>query len=126
MTKTISGQSYSLIAEDLARTDLEMVTFDGSTGNDLLPVSNGNDITDGGEGNDTMRSNGGQDVTKVNGAINLGAEFRLQLQGNHIDFRRVNLGRCQLEIDDVESMEINSGGGGDTHRLQKLLGTDLK
>ncbi|MEM9150193.1 MAG: hypothetical protein AAGB19_07035 [Cyanobacteria bacterium P01_F01_bin.3] len=69
MTKTISGQSYSLIAEDLARTDLEMVTFDGSMGNDLLPGGNGNDITDGGEVSDTMGGNGGQDVTEVNGLI---------------------------------------------------------
>lgn len=101
-------------------------TLKGGTGNDLLPGGNGNDITNGSEGSDTMRGNGGQDVTEVNGAINLGAEFRLQLQGNHIDFRRVNLGRCQLEIDDVESMELNGGVGNDTLRLQKISGTDLK
>ncbi|MEM9150194.1 MAG: hypothetical protein AAGB19_07040 [Cyanobacteria bacterium P01_F01_bin.3] len=41
-------------------------------------------------------------------------------------FDGLTWGRCQLEIDDVESMEINSGGGDDTLRLQKLLGTDLK
>ena len=36
------------------------------------------------------------------------------------------MGRFQLEIDDVESIELNGGGGNNTFRLQKLLGTDLK
>ncbi|MEL7224697.1 MAG: calcium-binding protein, partial [Cyanobacteria bacterium J06576_12] len=36
------------------------------------------------------------------------------------------LGRFQLDIDSVESMEINGGGGDDTLRLKELAGTNLK
>lgn len=104
-------------------------TLIGRKGDDVMLGGSGNDrmIWNNGDGSDTMRGNGGQDVTEVNGAVDLGDEFRLQAKSNgNVDFRRVNLGRFQLDINGVESMEINGGGGDDTLRLQPLASTNLK
>ena len=83
-------------------------------------------IWNNGDGSDIMRGNGGQDVTEVNGAVDAGDEFELGSNGTRVDFRRVNLGLFELDIDSVESMEINGGGGDDSLTVQSLSGTRLK
>ncbi|MBE9063587.1 hypothetical protein IQ256_21765 [cf. Phormidesmis sp. LEGE 11477] len=91
----------------------------GGAGNDRLIWNNG-------DGSDRMRGGSGQDVTEVNGALEAGDEFELGANGKRVDFRRVNLGLFQLDINGVESMEINGGGGDDSLTVQSLSETRLK
>ncbi len=103
-------------------------TLIGRKGDDVMIGGAGNDrmIWNNGDGSDIMRGNGGQDVTEVNGAVDAGDEFELGSNGKRVDFRRVNLGLFELDIDSVESMEINGGGGDDSLTVQSLSGTRLK
>lgn len=103
-------------------------TLIGDKGDDFIFAGAGDDrmIWNNGDGSDKMRGGRGKDVTEVNGAGEAGDEFQLQSNGNRVDFRRVNLGLFQLDIDGVESMEINGGGGDDTLEVQSLAGTKLK
>ena len=103
-------------------------TLIGGKGDDAMRGGSGDDrmIWNNGDGSDNIRGGGGQDVTEVNGAVDAGDEFQLGSNGQRVDFRRVNLGLFELDIDSVESMEINGGSGDDSLEMQSLAGTRLK
>ena len=115
-------------AEDVLRGGAGDDTLIGRKGDDEMRGGKGNDrmIWNNGDGSDKMRGGAGQDVTEVNGALEAGDEFELGSNGQRVDFRRVNLGQFQLDINGVESMEINGGGGDDSVTVQSLARTNLK
>jgi len=123
--------------DDILKGNEQANILEGNDGNDILIGRKGDDqlfggsgndrmIWNNGDGSDTMRGGSGQDVTEVNGAGDAGDEFELSANSDRIDFRRVNFGQFQLDIDDVESIDVNGGGGDDTLTVKSLAGTDLK
>ena len=132
LSDTLAGDDQVNVLRGQAGND----TLIGRKGDDIMRGGAGNDrmIWNNGDGSDTMRGGGGQDATEVNGAAAAGDEFQLQSNGvgtaspgeNRVDFRRVNLGLFQLDIDGVENIDINGGGGDDSLDVQSLAGTKLK
>ena len=121
---TLKGGS----GRDMLRGGRGNDVLQGDKGDDVMRGGRGNDrmIWNNGDGSDTMRGGQGQDVTEVNGALEAGDHFELSSKGDRVDFRRVNLGLFQLDIDNIESMEINGGGGNDSLTVKSLARTDLK
>lgn len=124
LNDTLFGDDQVNVLQGKAGDD----TLIGRKGDDVMRAGAGNDrmVWNNGDGSDLMRGGGGQDVTEVNGAVAAGDEFELGSNGKLVDFRRVNLGLFQLDIDGVESMEINGGGGDDTLAVKSLAATRLK
>lgn len=123
--------------DDTLKGDEQVNILQGNDGNDTLVGRQGDDIMEGGAGNDLliwnngdgsdrMEGGAGQDVVQVNGSIDQGDNFELRANGDRVDFKRVNLGFFQLDIDDVEAMEINGNGGEDSLLIESLVGTDLE
>ncbi len=100
----------------------------GDKGNDRIYGGKGNDllIWNNGDGSDLMRGGKGYDTVQVNGATELGDRFRVKAKGDKAIFQRVNLGKFALNIDAVEQLEVNGGGGDETFTLENLAPTDIK
>jgi Ca2+-binding RTX toxin-like protein len=128
------------------------ITVDGGTGNDTLLGSNGNDVLFGGDGNDfvdgqqgndtaflgagddvfqwdpgdgsdTVEGQDGKDSLLFNGSA--GSEmFEVSANGSRVRFTR-NLGNIVMDLDDVESIDLNALGGVDALTVNSLAGTDL-
>ncbi len=114
----------------------EADTIDGGGGNDTIIGNQGDDLKIGGagrdlliwnngDGSDTMRGGLGLDTVQVNGAVADGDDFELRANGNIAEFERLNLGNFTLDIDDVETIEVNGGGGNDTLTVQDISATDI-
>ena len=111
-------------------------TLDGGGGNDTIIGNQGDDLKIGGagddrliwnngDGSDTMEGGSGWDVVEVNGAVDAGDDFELRANGHRAEFERLNLGNFILDIDDVEQIEVNGGGGDDTLTIQDISATDI-
>jgi Ca2+-binding RTX toxin-like protein len=128
------------------------VKVDGGTGNDTILGSNGNDLLIGGEGqdfidgqqgNDTALLGAGDDVFQwdpgdgsdvveggsgsdrmlFNGSA--GNEiFTASANGGRVLFTR-NLGNIVMDLNDVETIDLNALGGTDTVTVNDLSGTDV-
>ena len=100
----------------------------GDKGNDFIYGGKGNDllIWNNGDGSDLMRGGQGYDTVQVNGATELGDRFRVRADGDKAIFQRVNLGQFALDIDEVEQLEVNGGGGDETFTIENLAPTDIK
>jgi len=131
---------------------LIQITVDGGAGNDSLRGSNGNDRLIGGDGNDfvdgqqgadvallgagndvfqwdpgdgsdTVEGQAGTDTLLFNGSS--GVElFAASANGQRVQFTR-NLGNIVMDLDDVESLDLNTLGNADTVTVNDLTGTDL-
>jgi Ca2+-binding RTX toxin-like protein len=131
---------------------LIQITVDGGTGNDTLLGSNGadilrggddNDFIDGqqgndtvflgagddtfqwdpGDGSDTVEGQAGADRMLFNGSA--GNEiFEVSPNGGRVRFTR-NLGNIVMDLDDVETIDLNTLGGTDSVTVNDLSGTDL-
>jgi Ca2+-binding RTX toxin-like protein len=131
---------------------LTRLTLDGGDGNDVLNGGNGADTLLGGAGNDTVDGNGGNDTAflgagndvfvwdpgdgsdvvegqadadtlRFNGAA--GAEiFAASSNGGRLLFTR-NVGNIVMDVDDVETLELNALGGIDTVTVNDLGPTDV-
>ena len=118
-------------------------TLLGSNGVDLLLGGDGNDFIDGQQGNDTalmgagddtfqwdpgdgsdiVEGQDGSDTMLFNGSA--GDEiFEASANGNRVRFTR-NLGNIVMDLNDVESIDLNALGGTDTTTINDLSGTDL-
>jgi Ca2+-binding RTX toxin-like protein len=128
------------------------VTVDGGTGNDTILGSNGadtllggdgNDFIDGQQGNDTAFLGAGDDVFQwdpgdgsdvvegqdgtdrmlFNGSA--GSEiFEASANGGRVLFTR-NVGNIVMDVNDVETIDVNALGGVDTTTVNDLSGTDV-
>ena len=113
-------------------------TLKGGIGDDTIIGNKGDDIMEGGAGNDRLIWNNGDgsdlmeggtghnDIVEVNGAVEDGDNFELRANGHRGEFERLNLGNFVLDIDDVEKMEINGGGGDDTLTVKDISATDIE
>ena len=118
-------------------------TIFGSNGNDLLLGGDGNDFIDGqqgndtallgagndtfqwdpGDGSDTVEGQDGTDTLLFNGSN--GSElFELTANGGRALFTR-NLGNIVMDLNDIETVELNTLGNADTVTVNDLSGTDV-
>jgi Ca2+-binding RTX toxin-like protein len=98
---------------------------DGQQGNDVAFLGAGDDVFqwDPGDGSDTVEGQAGADTMLFNGSA--GNEiFTASANGGRVLFTR-NLGNIVMDLDDVESIDLNTLGGADTTTVNNLAGTDL-
>jgi Ca2+-binding RTX toxin-like protein len=99
--------------------------IDGQQGNDGALMGAGNDVFqwDPGDGSDTVEGQDGADTMLFNGSA--GSEiFQASANGGRVLFTR-NLGTITMDLNDVESIDLNTLGGTDTTTINDLSGTDL-
>ncbi len=99
--------------------------IDGQQGNDVAFMGAGDDVFqwDPGDGSDTVEGQDGTDNMLFNGSA--GAEvFTASANGGRVLFTR-NLGNIVMDLDDVESIDLNTLGNIDTTTINDLSGTDL-
>ena len=98
---------------------------DGQQGNDTVFLGAGTDVFqwDPGDGNDTVEGQDGTDTVLVNGSN--GSEiFTYSANGGRVLFTR-NLGNIVMDVNDVETMRLNTLGGTDAVTVNSLSGTDV-
>ena len=99
--------------------------IDGQQGNDVAFLGAGDDVFqwDPGDGSDTVEGQDGADTMLFNGSG--GAEiFEVSANGGRVRFTR-NLGNIVMDLNDVESIDLNTLGNTDTTTVNDLSGTDL-
>jgi Ca2+-binding RTX toxin-like protein len=109
-------------------------TLLGGTGNDFIDGQQGHDVAflgagddtfqwDPGDGSDIVEGQAGTDTMLFNGSA--GNEiFTASANGGRTLFTR-NLGNIVMDLDDVESIDLNALGGTDTVTINDLTGTDV-
>ena len=105
-------------------------TVEGGDGNDLAFLGLGNDvfIWNAGDDDDTIEGEGGTDTVQVKGSI-ASEFFDISALAGRVQLTAFNLGlpTGTLDLDDVERLEIQTGGvGTDDVFINDLAGTDLK
>ena len=128
------------------------ITVDGGAGNDTLLGSNGNDLLLGGDGDDFVDGNQGTDVAFLGAGDDVfqwdpgdgsdtvegqdgtdrlvfngsGAteNFGISANGGRILFTR-DVGSIVMDLNDVETIDVNALGGPDTVTINDVSGTDL-
>jgi Ca2+-binding RTX toxin-like protein len=99
--------------------------IDGQQGNDVVFLGAGNDIAqwDPGDGSDTIEGQADADTLVFNGSG--GAEtFEASANGARVRFTR-NLGSIVMDLNDLETINLNALGNTDTVIVNDLSGTDL-
>jgi Ca2+-binding RTX toxin-like protein len=99
--------------------------IDGQQGNDVAFMGAGNDVFqwDPGDGSDTVEGQDGTDTMLFNGSA--GAEiFTASANGGRVLFTR-NLGNIVMDLNDVETIDLNALGNTDTITVNDVSGTDL-
>ena len=137
---------------DGAFTDSIATTIDGGDGNDGIAGGKGVETLRGGDGNDSIDGNGGDDVgnlgagddtfvwdpgdgsdtvegqdgtdTMLFNGSNGDEIFAASANGGRVLFTR-NLGNIVMDLNDVESIDLNALGGADTLTVNDLSGTDV-
>ena len=128
------------------------ITVDGGSGGDTILGSNGedvllgggdNDVVDGQQGDDVAFLGGGDDTfqwdpgdgsdvvegqadadTMLFNGSNGNEIFEAAANGQRVLFTR-NLGNIVMDLDDVETVDLNAVGGSDTITVGDLSGTDV-
>jgi Ca2+-binding RTX toxin-like protein len=99
--------------------------IDGQQGNDVAFLGRGNDTFqwDPGDGSDVVEGQDGTDKMLFNGSA--GAEiFQASANGGRVTFTR-NIGNIVMDLDDVETIELNALRGADTVIVNDLSKTDV-
>jgi Ca2+-binding RTX toxin-like protein len=99
--------------------------IDGQQGNDTAFLGAGDDVFqwDPGDGSDVVEGQDGTDILLFNGSA--GDEiFQLSVNGERALFTR-NLGNIVMDINDVETINVNALGGADTFTVNDMSGTDV-
>jgi Ca2+-binding RTX toxin-like protein len=99
--------------------------IDGQQGNDFAFLGAGDDVFqwDPGDGSDTVEGQDGTDTMLFNGSA--GDEiFDALANGQRVRFTR-NLGNIVMDLNDIESIDLNFLGGADRTTVNDLSGTDL-
>lgn len=99
--------------------------IDGQQGNDVAFLGAGDDVFqwDPGDGSDTVEGQDGADTMLFNGA-NVAEHFDVSANGGRVRFTR-NIGTIVMDLNDVESIDLNALGGADEVTVNDLSGTDL-
>lgn len=100
--------------------------IDGQQGNDFINLGAGDDVMqwDPGDGSDTVEGGDGTDRMLFNGSA--GNEiFDMAANGNRLQFTR-NLGSIVMDVNDVETVDINAFGGTDAITVGDMSATDAK
>jgi len=115
----------------------------GGNGNDVLLGNDGNDFVDGnqgsdiarlgagddtfqwdpGDGSDVIEGQDGADVLAFNGS-NVNEKMEVATNGGRVRFTR-DVGNIVMDVNDLESVDVDPLGGADTLRVDELSGTDL-
>jgi Ca2+-binding RTX toxin-like protein len=147
----MSGGNDSFSATGNLAT-LISVTVDGGAGNDTILGGNGNDFLAGGDGNDFIDGNQGNDTAFLGAGDDVfqwdpgdgsdiveggdgndtmlfngsaGAEiFDVSANGERVRFTR-DLGNIVMDLNDVESIDLNTLGNTDRVTVNDLSGTDV-
>jgi Ca2+-binding RTX toxin-like protein len=100
-------------------------SVDGQQGNDVAFLGAGDDTFqwDPGDGNDVVEGQDGTDRMLFNGS-NGNEIFEASANGGRALFTR-NLGNIVMDLDDVETIDLNALGGADTITVNDLSGTDV-
>lgn len=99
--------------------------IDGQQGNDVVFLGAGDDVFqwDPGDGSDVVEGQDGADTMLFNGSA--GSEiFDVAANGGRVRFTR-NLGNIVMDLDDVETIDLNALGGTDLLTVNDLTGTDV-
>jgi Ca2+-binding RTX toxin-like protein len=99
--------------------------IDGQQGNDTAFLGAGNDVFqwDPGDGSDTVEGQDGTDTLLFNGA-NIAEQFEVSANGGRVLFTR-NIGTVVMDLNDVETIDLNALGGADMLTVNDLTGTDV-
>ena len=99
--------------------------IDGQQGNDVAFLGAGDDTFqwDPGDGSDTVEGQDGTDTMLFNGSA-ANEIFEASANGHRVRFTR-NVGNIVMDLDGVESIDLNTLGGADTVTINDLSGTDV-
>jgi Ca2+-binding RTX toxin-like protein len=99
--------------------------IDGNQGNDTIFLGEGNDTFqwDPGDGSDTVEGEGGIDKMIFNGSA-INEVFDVSANGGRVRFTR-NIGTIVMDLNGVETIELNALSGTDTLTVNDLTGADL-
>ena len=102
-------------------------TLTGGTGNDTLLGGDNSDsiIWADGDGSDLIEGGDGDDELTVTTDVASGDTLTLSRNGRRVDLSRTNLTAFTLDIAQVEQLDLNTSGGGDTVTVNDLTDTDL-
>src|SRR5215218_1702508 len=125
------------------KADGIQLTMNGGLGADTLLGSEGDDLVNGGDGDDlallgagddsfvwnpgddsdTVEGQSGFDTMRFNGA-NIAEHFGIAANGGRVRFSR-DIAAITMDLNDVESIDLDALGGADTIEVGDLTGTDL-
>lgn len=99
--------------------------IDGQQGNDTVFLGAGDDVFqwDPGDGNDTVEGQAGADKLVFNGSAT-SEIFDVSANGGRVRFTR-NIAAIVMDLDDIETLDLNALAGTDTLTVNHLAGTDL-
>jgi len=97
----------------------------GGRGNDTALLGNGNDtfIWNPGDGSDLVEGQAGTDTLVFNGA-NIDEKIDISANGGHASLTR-DIANITMDLDNVETIDVNAKGGADTITVNDLTGTDV-
>lgn len=118
---TLLGSNGADVLNGGDDTDL----IDGQQANDIIFAGNGDDVIqwDPGDGSDTVEGQGGLDTLLFNASA-AGEIIAVSPNGGRVTLSR-NVGAILMDLDDVETLDLNLLGGVDTFTVNNLAGTDL-
>ncbi len=108
----------------LGGTDNDLV--DGGRGNDLALLGDGNDtfIWNPGDGSDTVEGQAGSDTLLFNGS-NASENIDVFANNGHAGIFR-DVGTVTMDLNGIETIELNTLGSSDHVSVEDLSGTDVK
>ena len=101
-------------------------TVFGAQGNDTALLGAGNDtfVWNPGDGSDTVDGQAGTDTLVFNGAI-INENIDISANGGLARLTR-DIGTITMDLDNVETIDVNAKGGADTITVNDLSATDVK
>jgi Ca2+-binding RTX toxin-like protein len=119
------------------------LTLDGGAGNDSIVGSQGNDLVIGGTGSDVVRMGDGDDTfvwnpgdgsdvvegdagsdTMIFNGANINEQIDVSANGPRVRLTR-DIGNVTMDLNAVETIDINARGGADTINVHDLTGTNV-
>ncbi len=97
----------------------------GGPGNDVVQMGDGRDtfVWNPGDGSDTVDGQGGADRMVFNGS-DASENFDVSANGNRVRLTR-DVGNVTMDLDGIETMDVNALGGSDTITVNDTSATDL-